>query len=330
MDNTLRRRDIIKTGGALTLLSATAFATRTEGQELLAAIDRHGPMRVGRFTVEIDDVEVPGWRWVAIPSSHTEQGEYREGEDPDWEKKIWGQTRFDDLEMERSVQPGDTRIFDWREAVRLGDVDEGRKEVAVVLMDEEGEPQIRWEFDGAWIKEYHPPKLDASADGEIATETITVAFDKVATKWDEIEGVESQFEAGQDEVSVGEEITFDASASEPADVIDSYQWDFGDGTVKTGEVVTHTYESPGTYTVELTVEGDGLSDTSTAQIDVVPEEDGTDDPVDSPGDLEDYADGGLITLGGLRGATGDWRNGDIGDETLAAVVDAWRTRAEVA
>lgn len=141
--------------------------------------DRHGPVRTGRFKVEIDEVEIAGWRSVTIPSTSTEQGEYREGNEPGYERKLWGQTTFDDLEMERGVQPGDTRIFDWRKDVIEGRVDSGRKEVAVTLLDEEGEPQIRWEFQGAWPKEYDPPELDASADGDIATESITVAYDKM-------------------------------------------------------------------------------------------------------------------------------------------------------
>lgn len=141
--------------------------------------DRHGPVRTGRFKVEIDEVEIQGWRSVTIPSSSTEQGEYREGNQPDHERKLWGQTTYDDLEMERGVQPGDTRIYDWRQDVIEGRVDSGRKEVAVVLMDEEGEPQIRWEFTGAWPKDYSPPELDASADGDVATESITVAYDKM-------------------------------------------------------------------------------------------------------------------------------------------------------
>ncbi len=141
--------------------------------------DRHGPMRTGRFKVEINDVEVPGWRSVTIPSRTTEQGEYREGNAPEYEKKIWGQTTFEDLEMERGVQPGDSQLFDWHESVRQGQVEQGRKSIAVVLMDEEGEPQIRWEFTSAWIKEYNPPELDASADGDVATESITVAYDKM-------------------------------------------------------------------------------------------------------------------------------------------------------
>lgn len=136
-------------------------------------------MRTGRFKVEIDEVEVPGWRSVTIPSRSTEKGEYRNGNEPDHEKKIWGQTTYDDLEMERGVQPGDTKIHDWHLDVVNGKVDDGRKELAVILLDEQGDPQIRWEFQDAWISNYDPPDLDASADGDVATESVTVAYDKM-------------------------------------------------------------------------------------------------------------------------------------------------------
>jgi phage tail-like protein len=136
---------------------------------------QHGPMRTGRFVVEIDDVEVPGWHSVAIPGRSTEQDEYREENG----ETDWGQTSFDDLEMERGVKPGDTRLYDWHMAVVEGDVEEGRKEIAVVLLDENGETQAEWELQEAWITAYDPPELDAGADGDVATESITVAYDKM-------------------------------------------------------------------------------------------------------------------------------------------------------
>ena len=141
--------------------------------------DRHGPQRTGRFQVEIEGIDWTGWRKVVIPSSSTEQGEYRDGDGPDQEREIWGETIVADLEMERGVQPGDTRIFDWREEIRQGNVDEGLKKVAVILQDEEGEGQLRWEFENAWIKYYDPPTLDASEDDGVATERITVAFERM-------------------------------------------------------------------------------------------------------------------------------------------------------
>ena len=58
---------------------------------------------------------------------------------------------------------------------------------------------------------------------------------------------------------------FDASESTSNwTTIREYEWDFGDGTVSTGESAFHTYQSEGTYTVELTVgNGHGVSDTAT-------------------------------------------------------------------
>lgn len=53
---------------------------------------------------------------------------------------------------------------------------------------------------------------------------------------------------------VGESILFDGSGSyDPDGNIINYTWDFGDGHTAYGETVTHTYSSPGDYTVTLTV-----------------------------------------------------------------------------
>jgi PKD repeat protein len=57
-------------------------------------------------------------------------------------------------------------------------------------------------------------------------------------------------------------IHFNGSLSFDSDGnIVSYIWDLGDGTIKYGEFVTHSYESIGNYTVKLTVEDNhGLTD----------------------------------------------------------------------
>ena len=57
---------------------------------------------------------------------------------------------------------------------------------------------------------------------------------------------------------IGTELSFDASGSVVSNVPEDnvavgWSWDFGDGETAKGEVVTHTYEKAGTYTVKLTV-----------------------------------------------------------------------------
>jgi len=65
-----------------------------------------------------------------------------------------------------------------------------------------------------------------------------------------------------------ENVTFDASDSyDPDGTIVSYEWDFGDGTIGTGMVTTHSYDVEGSYTITLQVtDDDGLSDDATATI----------------------------------------------------------------
>jgi hypothetical protein len=67
-------------------------------------------------------------------------------------------------------------------------------------------------------------------------------------------------------------VAFDATSSSGA--IDSYAWDFGDGTTGSGSTVSHEYGSEGTFTATLTVTDDlGTTDTATATITVEEDDD---------------------------------------------------------
>lgn len=66
------------------------------------------------------------------------------------------------------------------------------------------------------------------------------------------------FEVTPSTARAGTELSFDASGSVVSNVPEDnvavgWAWNFGDGETAKGEVVTHTYEKAGTYTVKLTV-----------------------------------------------------------------------------
>jgi PKD repeat protein len=71
---------------------------------------------------------------------------------------------------------------------------------------------------------------------------------------------------------IHEVVTFDASASSPdGGVIVNYTWNFGDGNVTStnNTIITHAYETYGTYTVTLNVtDSEGKWDTTSEQITV--------------------------------------------------------------
>jgi PKD repeat protein len=66
----------------------------------------------------------------------------------------------------------------------------------------------------------------------------------------------------------GLDVTADASGSyDPDGVIVSYDWDWGDGSMGSGVIATHTYAMSGLYTVQLTVtDNEGASGTASADV----------------------------------------------------------------
>jgi len=74
-------------------------------------------------------------------------------------------------------------------------------------------------------------------------------------------------EASPAEVAYLETRTFDAGTSTDGDgSIASWQWDFGDGSVASGQLATHEYAKPGSYWTRLTVrDDDGATATAFAE-----------------------------------------------------------------
>jgi len=71
----------------------------------------------------------------------------------------------------------------------------------------------------------------------------------------------------------GETVTFNASLSDPkGGYILAYEWNFGDGNIASGEIVTHAFTAGGTYNVTLTVyDSEGKSDTTWRLVSVLTE-----------------------------------------------------------
>lgn len=138
--------------------------------------DRHGPYRSTRFLLEIDGVAQAGFSQATIPENSTEPIEYREGNDPPTQRKLWNLNAYGNLTLQWGTTPDSTELFEWRRLVEQGKMEEARRNVAVVVTDEEGNPGARWEFRDAWPQQYDAPDLDA-AGSEVAIESMEIAHE---------------------------------------------------------------------------------------------------------------------------------------------------------
>ena len=122
--------------------------------------------------------------------------------------------------------------------------------------------------------------------------------------------------------------SFDASASSDADgTIESYSWDFGDGTTATGMMVEHTYTTAGPVDVKLIVVDDqGSSDSSIVSVTVngKPSAAFTANPTSGIAPIEIAVDGGASTDadGSIVSYTWDFGDGETASgETATNLYD---------
>lgn len=138
--------------------------------------DTHGPYRNARFRLEIDQIDVAGFSSATIPENSTEEIEYREGTDPPTARKLGSLNDYGTLTLETGTTDSSIELYEWRRLVEQGRLDEARSEVAVVVLDTEGEAGARWEFAAAWPKRYEAPDLDATGN-EVTIETLEVVHE---------------------------------------------------------------------------------------------------------------------------------------------------------
>jgi phage tail-like protein len=137
---------------------------------------RNDPYAQYNFVLEIEGTTVAGFAEVGGLSM--EQGiiEYREGSDTATVRKLPGLRKYGNITLKRGYTQNH-ELWDWRKTTIDGVTQ--RKQGAVILRDEAGQPALRWEFREGWISKYEGPALKATAN-EAAMESIEIAVEDVA------------------------------------------------------------------------------------------------------------------------------------------------------
>ena len=139
----------------------------------MAAPSRDDPYKGFNFRVEIDGVSLAAFTEVGGLESETAVIEYRVGGEPNRVRKLPGLTTYANIVLRRGITQ-DAELWSWRKNVIDGMAD--RRNGAIVLLDDEGNEVVRWNFFRGWLCKWEGPALNARGN-EVALETIAIAHE---------------------------------------------------------------------------------------------------------------------------------------------------------
>lgn len=138
-------------------------------------MERDDPFAQYNFVVEINDTTVAGFTEVGGLSTETDIIEYREGTDLNRMRKLVGLSKFGNITLKRGMTLN-RELWDWRKTTLEGQTQ--RRDGAIILRDEAGNDQLRWEFFEGWVSKYEGPAMNSTAN-EAAIETIEIVSEAV-------------------------------------------------------------------------------------------------------------------------------------------------------
>jgi phage tail-like protein len=137
---------------------------------------RKDPFANHRFRIEISGIAQANFSEVIIPDSTSEVIEHREGTSVNVQKQS-GLTAYGNLVLKWGLTAS-MDLYNWRKMIEQGKVNSMRRNIAVILIDEESNDAARWEFTNAWPCKYKAPDLNAKGN-DIAIETLEIVFESM-------------------------------------------------------------------------------------------------------------------------------------------------------
>ena len=135
---------------------------------------RVDPYKGFRFIVEIAGIQQAGFTECSGLGSQVEVVEYREGNEPNQVRKLPGRVIYPDIVLKWGIT--DSReLYDWHLAVINGNLQ--RKTGSIVLLDDQGNEKVRWNFEDAWPSKWEGPSLNARCS-QVAIESLTLTCEK--------------------------------------------------------------------------------------------------------------------------------------------------------
>jgi phage tail-like protein len=141
----------------------------------MATGERRDPFRAFNFQLEIDNIARGAFSECSGLTAEGDAVDYREGTDlqPNV-RKLVGLRKYANIVLKRGYTQDDTSLWDWYRNIHNGVPD--RRNVTVILMNDERQPVMRWHAENAWINKIEGPSFKASGN-EVAIESVELVHE---------------------------------------------------------------------------------------------------------------------------------------------------------
>jgi phage tail-like protein len=140
----------------------------------MATATRVDPYRTFNFRVDVEGLSVGAFSEVSGLSSDGDMVEYREGTDvPLTVRKLTGLRKYANITLKRGYTQNQ-ELWNWYRNIVNGLPD--RRNGTIVLMDEERNEVMRWNFENAWINKIEAPTFNAKGN-EVAIESVELVHE---------------------------------------------------------------------------------------------------------------------------------------------------------
>ncbi|MBP1733181.1 MAG: phage tail tube protein gp19 [Deltaproteobacteria bacterium] len=133
----------------------------------MPAAKRKDPYENFNFRVEIDGITQAGFSEVSVLEASVDVVEYREGNELSHVRKLPGRVKYGNVTLKWGVT-NSQELYNWWKSVRDGNVI--RKNMSIVLMDQQRNDVKRWNVREAWPVSYKVGPLDAKGNDVLIEE----------------------------------------------------------------------------------------------------------------------------------------------------------------
>ena len=136
---------------------------------------RRDPYTNARFKLQIQGIEQAAFVECAIADTTTDPIEYRTGNDPGGFRKQPGLTKYGNITLKWGLTDS-KELWEWRRKVIDGKINDARTNGSIIILDEEGNPKVQWDFVNGWPSKYDPADFNAKGN-DIAIETLEITHE---------------------------------------------------------------------------------------------------------------------------------------------------------